>query len=92
MTEPMILSYYNFDNNYNDFSSILHTRIIDEVIRYFGNNDKERERYGLQPMKRYKGKENKLFNILIDKAKSSEYPFPILCDFICDSNKGFMKN
>lgn len=91
MTEPMILSYYNFDNNYNDFSSILHTRIIDEVIRYFEKNDKERVRYGLQPMKRYKGKENKLFNILIDKAKSSEFPFPILCDFICDSNKGFMK-
>lgn len=91
MTEPMILSYYNFDNNYNDFSSILHTRIIDEVIRYFEKNDKERVRYGLQPMKRYKGKEIKLFNILIDKAKSSEFPFPILCDFICDSNKGFMK-
>lgn len=91
MTEPMILSYYNFDNNYNDFSFILHTRIIDEVIRYFEKNDKERERYGLQPMKRYKGKEIKLFNILIDKAKSSEFPFPILCDFICDSNKGFMK-
>lgn len=91
MTEPMILSYYNFDNNYNDFSSILHTRIIDEVIRYFEKNDKERKRYGLQPMKRYKGKEIKLFNILIDKAKSSEFPFPILCDFICNSNKGFMK-
>lgn len=91
ISEPMNLSYYHFNSDCNDFSWIMNnSRIMTEVEHFFKKNNDERIRYGLKEIKRYK-KTKTLFNILIDKAKSSEFPFPILCDFICDSNKGFYK-
>ena len=45
------------------------------------------EKYGIKNIKQWKDKN--LFKYLLDKAKSSETPFPILCDFTYNSEIGF---
>lgn len=88
---PLNLEPYRFNSESDNFQNAFsNTRIMDEIKHYFINNDDERIRYGLKKdIKKYKNKN--LMNILLDKSKSSEFPFPILCDYVYDSNKGFLK-
>lgn len=90
MSDPLNIECYRF-NNATDFQELLYnTRILENVKKYFDSNDNEREKYGLKPMKFYKNNLT-LFNVLIDKSKSSEYPFPILSDYSYNSEIGFYK-
>lgn len=90
MSGPINIENHRFNDGDNGFISIgENSRIMAEVVRYFENSDNEKIRYELKTLKKYKP--ITLFNVLIDKAKSSDFPFPILCDFIYDSDKGFLK-
>lgn len=62
--------------------------IIDNIIRYFSINPDIIKKYDdIKNIKRWKP--HNLFKYLLYKAKSSETPFPILCDYTYNSEIGF---
>lgn len=86
LSGPINIPYYRFGNE--EFSNLNNYEIINNIRHYFSNNNDIAEKYGIKNLKQWK--DRNLFNYLIKKAKCSETPFPILCNYEYTRKKGFL--
>lgn len=86
--------FYRFDTsikNINDFKTKYenYPYIMDNIIKYFEENPDKMEKYGIKMIKKYK--RDNLCDKLLNLAKCSETPFPILCGIKYNSEIGVYK-
>lgn len=62
--------------------------VMTNIIKYFEQNPDIAEKYKI---KKRSLKSKNLFRLLMDKAKCSDTPFPLLCDYHYNSKIGFYK-
>ena len=84
-SEPINIPSYRFNDNY--FIALNNRDIINNVKKYFAKYPDIAKKYNY---KKYK-KECNLIKDLIDKAKCSETPFPLLCNYGYSSIIGFYR-
>lgn len=92
LSGPINIPFYRFGehDSKNGFSKLKdNPYIISNIKRYFELNQEEALKYDIKNIKKWK--DNNLFNRLIEKSKSSETPFPILCDYGYNNEIGFYK-
>ena len=86
LSGPINIPYYRFGNE--EFSNLNNYEIINNIRHYFSNNNDIAEKYGIKNLKQWI--DRYLFNYFIKKAKCSETPFPILCNYEYTRKKGFL--
>lgn len=87
MSGVICIPYYRFGWE-GEFEKLKNNKyIIENIKKYFIKFPHLAEIYDIKNIKKWKN-EN-LFNKLMRMAKCSDTPFPILCDYIYNSNIGF---
>lgn len=86
MTGPINMPYYRFGQD-RDFNSLkTNTNLFNNIKRYFTCNKDIAKKYKIS-VERYR-KPSNLISVLLEKAKCSDTPFPLLCDYHYNNQKG----
>lgn len=93
MTNPFTIEEHFFEQNDVTYSKIT-SNMVTEAIRYIEKENKQKDYFGRNYKHLLKDvsngdKINKIKRILIDKACSSDTPFPILCDIHYNFETGY---
>lgn len=85
MSSPFTMEEYKFQSGNDNYGRIT-SNMVTEAIRYIEKENKQKDYFGRNHKYLLKDVSNgdninKIKRILIDKASSSETPFPILCDW-----------
>lgn len=85
--------YYRLDKKIKNFNELKTTKnypnIMCNIKRFFEENPDKMEKYGIKMIKKWK--DNNLFDYLLNLAKCSETPFPLLCGYGYNSKLGSYK-
>ena len=86
LSGPINIQSYRFGGN--DFNRLRNNGdIIRNIIKYFKKNPDIATKYGIKDIS--KRKPDKLYEYLMIKAKCSDTPFPLLCNYGYNSKIGF---
>lgn len=89
MSDIINIPYYRFGDS--SFSELYNNEIINNIKKFFYNNPELCKKYGIKNLNHWKNGNN-FIRFLLDKSKSSETPFPILCNYGYNGNTiGFYK-
>lgn len=86
LSGPINIPSYRFGGE--DFINLYNGDIIANIKRYFRDNSDIAKKYNIKNLKKWK--DRNLINNLIKQAKSSETPFPLLCNYKYTRKKGFL--